>query len=277
MDKDNNIEDFFNNSMDQFNDSPPAFVWDGINDRLDQKPPFYKSIRFWSVAGLVTLLAAIATFYIYTTQKEINHLNHAVELLLEDNSELDDKNIKINSELIECGNNSQKLVHIINAYSFDEIKKETPVKKEIIEEEITPIIYENNIPPTQYEQTPIQNNITPKLSNSEKNLNEIKDVIPTQLTEDIDSIIQENPELIEKGKTKVPVFSYTEDGEEEAIEVEQIKPNIKGRFKDWFEKKKEKLEFRKRIREKRQNNDNSQNQNKNQNQNQGENQDEGLN
>jgi hypothetical protein len=55
--------------MDQFNDSPPSFVWDGINDRLEQKPPFYKGIRFWSVLAVVVLLGAVIAFYIYTTQK----------------------------------------------------------------------------------------------------------------------------------------------------------------------------------------------------------------
>jgi hypothetical protein len=97
--------------------------------------------------------------------------------------------------------------------------------------------------------------LTPKLSNPENNLNEVQDVIPAQLTEDIDSIIQENPELIEKGKTiEVPIFSVQENGEKKAIEVEKMKPNIKESFKDWFEKKKEKLEFRKRIRERRKDN-----------------------
>jgi hypothetical protein len=55
--------------------------------------------------------------------------------------------------------------------------------------------------------------LTHKLSNPENNLNEVQDVIPPQLTEDIDSIIQENPELIEKGKTiEVPIFPVQENG-----------------------------------------------------------------
>ena len=54
--KDNRIEDFFNKSLESFNDAPTDAVWAGLADRLDEEKatPFYKKSLF--IIGMLSLL-----------------------------------------------------------------------------------------------------------------------------------------------------------------------------------------------------------------------------
>ncbi|MFK7934314.1 MAG: hypothetical protein AB8G22_12450 [Saprospiraceae bacterium] len=45
--QDNNLEDFFNRSLESFNDEPSDLVWEGIDRRLARPIPFYHQKIFW--------------------------------------------------------------------------------------------------------------------------------------------------------------------------------------------------------------------------------------
>lgn len=255
MDNNNNIEDFFNNSMDQFNDGPPDSVWDNIGNRLDNdKIPFYKGFKFWAILAVICLIGGFI-LYAVSTQKKINSLIEKTDVL-----EL--QNIEIESQLLDCGENSNRLINIINNYQTE--KESKVIKQNIIAPSSPKKIEKVEVIPS----TPIQEKksenigfinhyISPQAIQKNTTPQVVEKILPQELNDQIDSIIHNNPE-VEKEDVKmieVPIFSIDEDSVK-SVEVEAIKPDIKGNMKDWFEEKKEKLETKKwKIFKKRNRND----------------------
>lgn len=85
MEDNHNIEDFFNQSLEQFNDEPSDQVWAGIVERLDKKPPFYHFKIFW-LMGLLWMLSLLGTGWFGLSQHEqVQHLQIVNEQLTIDN------------------------------------------------------------------------------------------------------------------------------------------------------------------------------------------------
>jgi len=60
----NNIEDFFNNSLDGFDREPRDLVWENLDERLDMPLPFWKTPHFWgfTTAALLVTLGLLSYF-----------------------------------------------------------------------------------------------------------------------------------------------------------------------------------------------------------------------
>lgn len=70
MSKRNNIEDFFNNSLDGFNERPSDQVWSGIEEMLEVKVPFWKTWKFWGwVSGISFLVIGLVSYQVVLNQK----------------------------------------------------------------------------------------------------------------------------------------------------------------------------------------------------------------
>ncbi len=242
MSKNNNIEDFFNASMEQFNDVPDDSVWSGINENLEQKPPFYKTGVFWlaSLLGILLLIGSIN--YVGSTQEKINGL-------LNDNKKLELQNEEMGHQLIECSYRSLEAERILEEYTQLE-KSEKEEKKSAI---IPPIKKETQKDYDKLEKEYIQfkeNYTAPKLE-------EIPNVVPQVIETTTDSNLYLDGDIIiqEKTKTEVKIYSYDKDKnrEEIKIEVEGVKPDFRPEFfekvkdktdkvKDFFKRKKKKKE-----------------------------------
>lgn len=88
---DNRIEDFFNKSLEGFNDAPSDMVWADVENRLDEATPFYKKTFF--IVGFITailLLLMSGLFYQMNTKitkliTENQSLNTEIAALKKDN------------------------------------------------------------------------------------------------------------------------------------------------------------------------------------------------
>jgi len=85
MSKRNNIEDFFNNSLEGFDGQPSEQVWSGIEEMLEVKVPFWKTWKFWAwFAGASTLFICLMSYQLIMKQK-MNTLVTQNTILLEQN------------------------------------------------------------------------------------------------------------------------------------------------------------------------------------------------
>jgi len=90
MDKrNNNIEDFFNKSLEQFSDAPSDSVWAGIDLQLGaEKIPFYKKWKFWIATFTSGLAVCLLTYGFIATQNSIDLLTLKTEQLVAENNQL---------------------------------------------------------------------------------------------------------------------------------------------------------------------------------------------
>ncbi len=247
MDDNNNIEDFFNNSMEHFNDAPPDSVWNGINNRLDQSPVWWKQPKIWaSGLFLFLLIGSIIGYSIHMNQR-VHQLENEVGLLNHIKDSLEFANLEVQSHLVDCGFKSDKLVSIINAYSAVEKPMErTPKKAAMPKPDLGTTTVESTTNaiigiPQQGRTQRMAPPITPSPVVEEE-------IIPDELNEQIDSIITNQSEMIEKGEQliKVPIHALDKDSSDQKyIEVEGMKPDIKKSIKEQFKDIKERLEFKK--------------------------------
>ena len=84
------IEDFFNKSLEGFNDAPSSAVWAGVDSRLGEEIPFYKK-PFFIISSAAILLAFLASglFCQHIKMKNLiaenQSLNEDIEILKADN------------------------------------------------------------------------------------------------------------------------------------------------------------------------------------------------
>jgi len=91
MDKPNkNIEDFFNKSLEQFNEAPSNSVWQGIDQQLDfeDQKPSYKKWLFWMSSLLGVLLLCTLSWGYSTIQQKIDLLGLKTTQLEKENEQL---------------------------------------------------------------------------------------------------------------------------------------------------------------------------------------------
>jgi len=111
MSKRNNIEDFFNNSLDGFNEQPSNQVWSGIEEMLEVKVPFWKTLKFWGwFSGVAFLLIGLVSYQII--------INHKMATLITQNTILLEQNQLLSQEITQT----------------QLVLKQTKEKKENIEE-----------------------------------------------------------------------------------------------------------------------------------------------
>ncbi|MEL6717630.1 MAG: hypothetical protein AAFO82_00120 [Bacteroidota bacterium] len=94
MSKRNNIEDFFNNSLEGFNEQPSEQVWSGIEEMLNVKIPFWKTWKFWGwFSGGACLLIGLVSYHVI--------MNKQVANLITQNSILLEQNELLNQEVAQ--------------------------------------------------------------------------------------------------------------------------------------------------------------------------------
>ncbi len=107
--KDNNMEDFFRNSMEQFDDTPSDTVWSGIEDRLvksDEKNRFIFKMWFFRGMFFLCLIGAAMTYFYF----------------LEDVSQIDEFQKLSNEKVHDKRSKNQKREEDEKRLSFDETK-----------------------------------------------------------------------------------------------------------------------------------------------------------
>lgn len=86
----NNIEEFFLKSMEQFSDAPSDGVWNNLAGQLDLiRVPFYQSTRFWVITS-VSIAASILLLWSYIyAYNSINLLSERLAVLEQENKSLE--------------------------------------------------------------------------------------------------------------------------------------------------------------------------------------------
>jgi RNA polymerase sigma-70 factor (ECF subfamily) len=70
MSDQNNIEDFFNRSLDNFDEQPSEQVWQGVVQRLEVSLPFWKTWQFWSwLTGAAVFGVSLLIYHFNVNQK----------------------------------------------------------------------------------------------------------------------------------------------------------------------------------------------------------------
>jgi len=102
-DKNKRLEEFFQNSMEQFNDVPSNNVWEGLSDKLDQNITWQQSLwaRLKYILPLVLLFGFMGGYTCFTHHK-LQKANLKLAILQADNLSLEAEN-KL------CGKNSVSL------------------------------------------------------------------------------------------------------------------------------------------------------------------------
>ncbi len=223
----NNIEDFFNQSMEQFNNAPPDLVWDNIENKLDNNTPFYKNKIFWifNILGIIFISSFI--YYAYQSEQKINNLIQENKKLGEENSEIKEH---LKNYLFRAIEAERILEFHLNEDNFSEKNndgnsKQKTIKKESIDEYNE---FKKDFNQPQLESLPI---VLPQVIDSE---------IDTQI------IINDGVILQEETKKEIKIFSIIdENGNEKKIEVEGVEPNLVPPFipktKEWLDNVKEKF------------------------------------
>jgi len=75
MDDNNNIEEFFNNSLEGFNESPSENVWKEISGRLISPTPLWKRLLWPFITALLLLTIGCITIYTYSLRQQLNQSN----------------------------------------------------------------------------------------------------------------------------------------------------------------------------------------------------------
>lgn len=96
----NNIEDFFNNSLDGFDREPRELVWENLNERLDVPLPFWKTPHFWGFTTAALLIAF--GFLSYFSVTEMNALKTKNQVLFAEK-------LTLTKELKDCSDASENL------------------------------------------------------------------------------------------------------------------------------------------------------------------------
>jgi len=88
--KNNNIEEFFLKSMEQFSDIPSENVWNELSVRLDSLSiPFYQNTRFWVITS-ISIVASILLLWSYIyAHNSIHLLSERLALLEKENEALE--------------------------------------------------------------------------------------------------------------------------------------------------------------------------------------------
>ncbi len=245
MNKNNNIEDFFNASMEQFDGVPPASVWDKVEKKLDKKPPFFKTPLFWTGLILAGLIASGIYFYIDSSQERIN-------ILMGENEELKSQKGEMEMQLTECNYRSLEAERLLDSYSALQQEKE---QKKKTEKKNTPKIKKEEPIEKSAESLSQEYNIYKEIHPT-PNLQQLPKVTPQIIETKTDSnlYLDEDGLIIqEETKTEFKVFSIIDTTSNNLeFEVEGVQPDLTPKFvpktKEWFQKQKDKLKKLKRNR-----------------------------
>ncbi|MEN0048068.1 MAG: hypothetical protein AAF806_13495 [Bacteroidota bacterium] len=114
MSKRNNIEDFFNNSLDGFNEQPSDQVWLGVEEMLEVKVPFWKTWKFWGwFSGIAFLLVGLVSYHMIINQR-MTTLTTQNTILLEQNQLLTQEITQTQFILKETKVKKQKAEELLN-------------------------------------------------------------------------------------------------------------------------------------------------------------------
>ncbi len=130
MEDNNNIEDFFNRSLEGFDQSPSSSVWENISSQLDVPIPFWQKYFFHILScGLAIGMIGMA-FYIFSLRTDIESLRIAMD----SQEEYEEESMSKDDQLIALNQLNQNLKDELNAglNSNSELKQEiSDLRKEI--------------------------------------------------------------------------------------------------------------------------------------------------
>ncbi len=106
-DKNKQFEEFFQNSMDDFSESPSSEVWDSLSQRLDDEKPWYADFRNWML--LLLPLFALSTFYLLYQNSFLKDELLSLNVNNLENLNLSDKNLAYESEIAALTNEINEL------------------------------------------------------------------------------------------------------------------------------------------------------------------------
>lgn len=123
MDDNNNIEDFFNNSLEGFNELPSDNVWQGISQNLERPLPLWKRILWPMLVGILFLGMSGVSIYAYTTSQKLKSSNQKLGALTALNNSLTNKTKTLEGEkaglqkevlVLEANQNTLRSEQIVN-------------------------------------------------------------------------------------------------------------------------------------------------------------------
>ncbi len=143
--KNNKLEDFFNQSLNQFDDSPSDAVWEGLQKRMDSERTILEK---WTTTvrklfPYLLLLIGLGTYHFFS-QNKINQLTQNLERIKSENStltvnlencdtketELLTKNQLLSAELNQLATSITALEQSVNKYSAQRNRNYSPMSNE---------------------------------------------------------------------------------------------------------------------------------------------------